>query len=74
LATFCLLHGNWHDGSCWQPLVDCLEARGHKAAAPDFRSTIRVGVEPIELPCGHYPMLEDPEGLADLLSRLADAH
>jgi pimeloyl-ACP methyl ester carboxylesterase len=36
LATFCLIHGNWHDGSCWRPLIDCLEARGHKAVAPDL--------------------------------------
>jgi pimeloyl-ACP methyl ester carboxylesterase len=36
LATFCLLHGNWHEGSCWQPLIDCLEVRGHKAVAPDL--------------------------------------
>ncbi|MDQ2913156.1 MAG: alpha/beta hydrolase [Chloroflexota bacterium] len=36
LATFCLLHGNWHDGSCWQPLVESLQARGHQAVAPDL--------------------------------------
>jgi pimeloyl-ACP methyl ester carboxylesterase len=36
MATFCLLHGNWHDGSCWQPLVESLEARGHEALAPDL--------------------------------------
>jgi pimeloyl-ACP methyl ester carboxylesterase len=36
LATFCLLHGNWHDGSCWQPLIERLEARGHKGVAPDL--------------------------------------
>ena len=21
MATVCLLHGNWHDGSCWEPLA-----------------------------------------------------
>jgi pimeloyl-ACP methyl ester carboxylesterase len=36
MATFCLLHGNWHDGSCWQPLVESLERRGHRAIAPDL--------------------------------------
>ena len=36
MATFCLIHGNWHDGSCWEPLVECLRARGHDAVAPDL--------------------------------------
>jgi pimeloyl-ACP methyl ester carboxylesterase len=31
-------------------------------------------VEPIEIPGGHFPMLEDPDGLADLLDRLARQH
>ena len=29
-----------------------------------------LGVEPIEIPGGHFPMLEDPERLAELLDRL----
>jgi pimeloyl-ACP methyl ester carboxylesterase len=36
LATFCLIHGNWHDASCWAPLVDQLRSRGHDAVAPDL--------------------------------------
>jgi pimeloyl-ACP methyl ester carboxylesterase len=36
LAVFCLIHGNWHDGSCWAPLVDRLRARGHDAVMPDL--------------------------------------
>jgi pimeloyl-ACP methyl ester carboxylesterase len=36
MATFCLLHGNWHDGSCWHPLVASLRTRGHEAVAPDM--------------------------------------
>lgn len=36
MATFCLIHGNWHDGSCWEVLVRELEARGHDAVAPDL--------------------------------------
>ena len=36
MATFCLIHGNWHDGSCWQPLIEALRARGHDAVAPDL--------------------------------------
>ncbi len=30
-----------------------------------------IGVEPIEIAGGHFPMAEDPEGLADLLERIA---
>jgi pimeloyl-ACP methyl ester carboxylesterase len=33
----------------------------------------RLGVEPIEIPGGHFPMAEDPDGLAELLERLAGA-
>src|SRR5436305_11848192 len=36
VATFCLIHGNWHDGSCWAPLVERLRSRGHEAVAPDL--------------------------------------
>jgi pimeloyl-ACP methyl ester carboxylesterase len=36
VATFCLIHGNWHDGSCWGPLVEGLRSRGHDAIAPDL--------------------------------------
>jgi pimeloyl-ACP methyl ester carboxylesterase len=36
VATFCLLHGQWHDGSCWEPLAGRLRARGHQAVAPDL--------------------------------------
>jgi hypothetical protein len=30
-----------------------------------------LAVEPIEISSGHFPMVEDPGALADLLSRLA---
>jgi pimeloyl-ACP methyl ester carboxylesterase len=30
-----------------------------------------LGIEPIELPGGHFPMIEDPDGLAELFDRLA---
>jgi pimeloyl-ACP methyl ester carboxylesterase len=36
MATFCLIHGVWHDASCWRPLVQSLEARGHGAVAPEL--------------------------------------
>jgi pimeloyl-ACP methyl ester carboxylesterase len=31
-------------------------------------------IEPIEIPGGHFPMVEDPDGLAGLLIRLARVH
>ena len=36
VATFCLLHGDWHDGACWASLVAALRERGHEAVAPDM--------------------------------------
>ncbi|HEX6116954.1 MAG TPA: alpha/beta hydrolase [Solirubrobacterales bacterium] len=36
IATFCLIHGYWHDGSSWSPLAGALRARGHEAVAPDL--------------------------------------
>ena len=36
MTTFALIHGAWHDGSCWAPVVRNLRARGHAALAPDL--------------------------------------
>ena len=36
MATFCLLHGNWHDASSWDPLLGPLKDRGHEVLAPDL--------------------------------------
>ncbi len=36
MATFSLIHGAWHDGSCWEPVARNLRARGHDAVAPDL--------------------------------------
>jgi pimeloyl-ACP methyl ester carboxylesterase len=36
-----------------------------------FMARELLGVEPIEIPGGHFPMAEDPKGLADLLDRVA---
>ena len=36
LVTFCLIHGQWHDASCWESVHDRLQARGHEAVAPDL--------------------------------------
>jgi pimeloyl-ACP methyl ester carboxylesterase len=57
VATFCLLHGAWHDGSCWEPLVRSLEALGHESVAPDlpfhdprtgFEDRVRPALEAID--------------------------
>ena len=34
MAVFVLVHGSWHDGSAWQPTIDHLIEKGHKALAP----------------------------------------
>src|SRR5215217_127772 len=36
VATFCLIHGNWHDGSSWERLIGPLRQRGHDVVAPDL--------------------------------------
>jgi hypothetical protein len=36
MATFVLLHGKWHDPSCWDPLAAELERTGHHSVAPDL--------------------------------------
>jgi pimeloyl-ACP methyl ester carboxylesterase len=36
VATFCLIHGSWHDSSCWEPLRAPLEEGGHDVVAPDL--------------------------------------
>src|ERR1700742_4787075 len=34
MSTFVLVHGHWHDGSCWAQVVEHLERLGHKAFTP----------------------------------------
>jgi Alpha/beta hydrolase family len=36
VATFGLLHGAWHDSSCWEPLTECLEVMGHSTITPEL--------------------------------------
>jgi len=36
VTTFCLMHGAWHDPSCWETLVAALAARGHDAVTPEL--------------------------------------
>jgi pimeloyl-ACP methyl ester carboxylesterase len=34
MSTFVLVHGAWHDGSAWEPVIKHLETQGHRAFAP----------------------------------------
>ena len=36
MATFVLLHGAWHDRSCWDDVIAELHQRGHEAIAPEL--------------------------------------
>jgi pimeloyl-ACP methyl ester carboxylesterase len=39
-----------------------------------FAARELLGTEPIEIPGGHFPMIEDPDALAQLLTGLAERH
>jgi pimeloyl-ACP methyl ester carboxylesterase len=34
MATFVLVHGAWHDGAAWGPVIKHLESKGHTAFGP----------------------------------------
>lgn len=34
MTTFVLIHGSWHDGPLWGPVVEHLQLKGHRAFAP----------------------------------------
>lgn len=36
MANFVLVHGSFHGGWCWKPVVDRLEALGHRVLAPSL--------------------------------------
>jgi pimeloyl-ACP methyl ester carboxylesterase len=55
-------------------LVYAAEDEFFEPAWERFMARELLGIEPIEIPGGHFPMAEDPEGLADLLDRLAREH
>jgi pimeloyl-ACP methyl ester carboxylesterase len=63
VTTFCLVHGAWHDATCWAPVVDALRDGSHQVVAPDL---------PLHDPATTYedriaPALKAIEGLADPL-------
>ena len=36
MATFCLIHGAWHEPSCWDELTPWLKEHGHAVLVPDL--------------------------------------
>ncbi len=36
MSTFCLIHGAWHEPSCWDELTPLLMDRGHRVVTPDL--------------------------------------
>ncbi|MBE1468812.1 alpha/beta hydrolase [Kibdelosporangium phytohabitans] len=36
MAVFLLVHGSWHSGQCWQPVVPLLESAEHRVHAPSL--------------------------------------
>jgi pimeloyl-ACP methyl ester carboxylesterase len=36
VTTICLIHGAWHEPSCWDPLIPRLEEHGHEVVAPEL--------------------------------------
>jgi len=38
MTTFALVHGAWHDASCWEKLAPFLTPAGHDVVAPDLPS------------------------------------
>lgn len=65
--TFVLVHGAWHDGSCWNQLAALLRARGHHIITPDLPGHGSDSTPPHKLSFKSYTRF-----LADLLESLAD--
>jgi pimeloyl-ACP methyl ester carboxylesterase len=64
MATLCLIHGAWHEPSCWDELTPMLMERGHDVLIPDL---------PLQDPGAGYdervrPALEVVEGVDDRLA------
>ena len=80
MATFCLVHGAWHDDACWALLVAELERRGHTCVTPvlpledpaaSFGDYAAAVIECAGASRRHFPMLEHPAVLADILERIS---
>lgn len=47
--NFLLIHGGWHDGSCWDRTISHLEAAGHGAHAPTMAGHGAEGGKPVDI-------------------------
>ncbi len=52
-------------------LIYAAEDEFFEPAWQRFMARELLGIEPIEIPGGHFPMVEDPGALAELLDRIA---
>jgi pimeloyl-ACP methyl ester carboxylesterase len=52
-------------------LIYAAEDEFFEPAFERFMASEALGVDPIEIPGGHFPMAEDPDALAELLDRLS---
>jgi pimeloyl-ACP methyl ester carboxylesterase len=52
-------------------LIYAAEDEFFEPAFERFMARELLGVDPIQIPGGHFPMAEDPESLAELLDGLA---
>jgi pimeloyl-ACP methyl ester carboxylesterase len=73
VATFCLIHGAWHEPSCWDELTPRLKERGHAVVVPDlplqdaeagFDERIRPALEALEGVAGPLVIVGHSQGTA----------
>jgi pimeloyl-ACP methyl ester carboxylesterase len=73
VATFCLIHGAWHEPSCWDELTPLLMERGHEVLVPDlplqdpgagFEDRIRPALEAIDGVDGSLAIVGHSQGTA----------
>lgn len=73
MATFCLIHGAWHEPSCWDELTPQLTERGHQVGVPDlplqdpeagFDQRIRPALDAIEGVDGPLVIVGHSQGTA----------
>jgi pimeloyl-ACP methyl ester carboxylesterase len=73
VATFCLIHGAWHEPSCWDELTPRLKEHGHAVVVPDlplqdpeagFDERIRPALEALEDVDGPLVIVGHSQGTA----------
>lgn len=71
MATFCLIHGAWHEPSCWDELTPRLMERGHQVVIPDlplqdpdasFGERVRPALDAIEGAAGPLVIVGHSQG------------